>query len=82
MDEIEMKFRISTSAVDVFEVKFGISISCGWNWNRDEIEKKLMSNLGEQTIQGDAKSTSISILSEIHQTDWGKQFNELSTTLF
>ena len=54
----------------------------GFQYLVDEIEKKLMSNLGEQTIQGDAKSTSISILSEIHQTDWGKQFNELSTTLF
>ena len=71
MNEIEMKFRISTSAVHEIEVKFRISTSGGWNLNRDEIEKKLKSNLGEHTIQGDAKSTSISD-SQWDSSNWAR----------
>ena len=52
-------------------MKLRISTSGGWSWNRDEIEKKLKSNLGEQTIQGVAKSTSISD-SQWDSSNWAR----------
>ena len=49
--EIKLKSNLGFQLLlDEIEVKFRISTSGGWNWKRDEIEKKLKSNLGEQAI--------------------------------